>query len=108
MKLSIKKYLSGSLKHIVLTAVLGLSLHFTYADDISNTNNYLPNGKYRLFGSGRGEVQNIDNQIRLHGQLSQQAGNLHIQTSLYQGNLSYQQHFHNHGHREHSPFENKA
>ena len=108
MKLSIKKYLSGSLKHIVLTAVLGLSLHFSYADDITNTNNYLPNGKYRLFGSGRGEVQNIDNQIRLHGQLSQQAGNLHIQTSLYQGNLSYQQHFHNHGHSVHSPFENKA
>lgn len=108
MKQSIKKYLSGSLKHIVLTGVLGLSVHFSYADDITNTNNYLPNGKYRLFGSGRGEVQNIDNQIRLHGQLSQQAGNLHIQTSLYQGNLSYQQHFHNHGHREHSPFENKA
>ena len=78
MKQSIKKYLSGSLKHLVLTAVLGLSLHFTYADDITNTNNYLPNGKYRLFGSGRGEVQNIDNQIRLHGQLTQQAGNLSI------------------------------
>ncbi|MBR0128687.1 MAG: MafB family polymorphic toxin, partial [Neisseriaceae bacterium] len=99
---------SGSLKHIVLTAVLGLSLHFTYADDISNTNHYLPNGKYRLFGSGRGEVQNINNNIRLHGQLTQQAGNLQIETKNYQGNLSYQQHFHNHGHRQHSPFENKA
>ena len=108
MKQSIKKYLSGSLKHLVLTAVLGLSLHFTYADDITNTNNYLPNGKYRLFGSGRGEVQNIDNQIRLHGQLTQQAGNLSIETRFYQGDLSYQQHFHHHGHSVHAPFENKA
>ena len=115
MKQSIKKYLSGSLKNRVGNKLPTLRLfiilflaNVAYADDISNTNNYLPNGKYRLFGSGRGEVHNIDNQIRLHGQLSQQAGNLHIQTSLYQGNLSYQQHFHNHGHSVHSPFENKA
>ncbi|MBO7381416.1 MAG: MafB family polymorphic toxin, partial [Neisseriaceae bacterium] len=102
------KSLSGCLKHIVLTGVLGLSVHFTYADDITNTNNYLPNGKYRLFGSGRGEVQNIDNQIRLHSQLNQQAGNLQIETKNYQGNLSYEQHFHNHGHRVHAPFSNTA
>ena len=115
MKQSIKKYLSGSLKNRVGNKLPTLRLfiilflaNVAYAQDIAKTENYLPNGKYRLFGSGRGEVHNIDNQIRLHGQLSQQAGNLHIQTSLYQGNLSYQQHFHNHGHRQHAPFENKA
>ncbi|MBO4541649.1 MAG: MafB family polymorphic toxin, partial [Bacteroidales bacterium] len=105
---TIKKYLSGCLNAFILSAIFGLSIHSVYADEITNTNNYLPNGKYRLFGSGRGEVQNIHNNIHLHGQLTQQAGNLQIETRLYQGNLSYEQHFNNHGHQVHSPFSNTA
>ena len=105
---TIKKYLSGSLNAFILSAIFGLSIHSVYADEITNTNNYLPNGKYRLFGNGRGEVQNIHNNIHLHGQLTQQAGNLQIETRLYQGNLSYEQHFNNHGHQVHSPFSNTA
>ncbi|MBR1819981.1 MAG: MafB family polymorphic toxin [Neisseriaceae bacterium] len=106
---TIKKYLSGSLKNLRLLMILCLFAHTAYAqNDIAKSENYLPNGKYRLFGSGRGEVQNINNHIRLHGQLTQQAGNLSIETRLYQGDLSYQQHFHHHGHSVHAPFENKA
>ena len=108
MKKSIKKFFSGSLKHIVLTGILAISANVVMASDIANSDNYKPGGKYRLFGGGRGDVANLTNYIRVGGGLTQQVGNLAISTTTYSGGLSYEMQFHNHGWRVHSPFANEA
>ncbi|MBQ9259873.1 MAG: MafB family polymorphic toxin [Neisseriaceae bacterium] len=95
-------------KAIALLFALGLSANMAFADSIADSSNYLPGGKYRLFGGGRGTVTNVENNIRVGGGLTQQVGNLAISTTTYQGGLSYAQEFHNHGWRVHSPFANTA
>ncbi|MBP5789407.1 MAG: MafB family polymorphic toxin [Neisseriaceae bacterium] len=106
--MNIKKYLSGSLKLVVLTGVLAISANVVMASDIANSDNYKPGGKYRLFGGGRGTVTNLTNYIRVGGGFTQQVGNLAISTTTYSGGLSYEMQFHNHGWQVHSPFANTA
>ena len=103
---SLIKKLSGCLK-LVLAIIFSLFsslFNLAFADSITDTANYLPGGQYRMFGAGRGSVANLSNNIRMQGGLSQQAGNLAIETRIYRGNLSYTQEFNNHTWKEHSPF----
>ncbi|MBP3222297.1 MAG: MafB family polymorphic toxin, partial [Neisseriaceae bacterium] len=95
-------------KSIALFFALSLSVNLAFADSIADTSNYLPGGPYRLFGSGRGSIDNINNYIRVGGGLSQKVGNLSIETTTYKGGVSYTQEFHNHGWQVHSPFANTA
>ena len=96
------------MKKIALIFALVFSVNATFANDITKTENYLPGGKYRMFGAGRGDVSNVANNIHKTSTLSQQAGNLAIETNIYSGHLNYTQTFKHHGWHEHGPFTNTA
>lgn len=111
MKKSIKKYLSGSLKLVVLTGVLGLSVNFTCADtarDFTNRSNYMPGKPYRLFGTGRGDVTNLRGNVTRQGGMSYTVGNIQTDIATYGGKIEYNQEFLNHGWHVHSPFSSSA
>ena len=96
------------MKKIALIFALVFSVNTAFANDITKTENYLPGGKYRMFGAGRGDVSNVANNIHKTSTLSQQAGNLAIETNIYSGHLNYTQTFKHHGWHEHGPFTNTA
>ena len=111
MKQSIKKFLSGSLKVVVLTGVLGLSVNFACADtakDFMNRNNYLPGEKYRLFGGGRGSVNKLRGSVQQRGAVVHTTGAIQTTISSYGGEIKYNQSFSDHPHWEHSPFSSSA
>ena len=93
---------------MALVFALVFSVNATFANDITKTENYLPGGKYRMFGAGRGDVSNVANNIHKTSTLSQQTGNLAIETNIYSGHLNYTQTFKHHGWHEHGPFTNTA
>ena len=109
---TIKKYLSGSLKAVVLASVLGLSVNITLgADnprDFINRNNYLPGGKYRLFGNGRGAVTDLRGNVLSQGTIAYTAGPIHTTITSFDGKIEYNQRFSNHEYWEHSPFSSSA
>ena len=96
------------MKKMALVFALVFSVNATFANDITKTENYLPGGKYRMFGAGRGDVSNVANNIHKTSTLSQQTGNLAIETNIYSGHLNYTQTFKHHGWHEHGPFTNTA
>ena len=96
------------MKKIALIFALVFSVNTAFANDIIKTENYLPGGKYRMFGAGRGDVSNVANNIHKTSTLSQQTGNLAIETNIYSGHLNYTQTFKHHGWHEHGPFTNTA
>ena len=111
MKKAIKKYFSGSLKLVVLTGVLGLSVNFACADtarDFTNRSNYMPGKPYRLFGTGRGNVTNLRGNVTRQGGMSYTVGNIQTDIATYGGKIEYDQEFHNHGWGVHSPFSSSA
>ena len=109
---TIKKYFSGSLKAVVLASVLGLSVNITLgADnprDFINRNNYLPGGKYRLFGNGRGAVTDLRGNVLSQGTIAYTAGPIHTTITSFDGKIEYNQRFSNHEYWEHSPFSSSA
>lgn len=112
MKKSIKKFFSGSLKGFVLTVGLGLSTNIAFAADnprdFINRNNYLPGGKYRLFGNSRGAVTDLRGNVLSQGTIAFNTGPIQTTVTSFSGKIEYNQEFHNHGWRVHSPFSSSA
>ena len=97
------------MKKVVLFSVLALSVGSAFADtigDITNTINYLPGGKYRVYGPGRGDVAKLTGSVHRFGapNIQRMGGGLEIERQPYQGVIHYEQQFDNHGWRQHSPF----
>lgn len=97
------------MKKVVLFSVLALSVTGAFADtigDITNRNNYLPGGKYRVYGSGRGDVAKLTGSVHRFGApyIERIGGGLEIERQPYQGVVHYEQQFSDHGWQVHSPF----
>ncbi|MBO7080949.1 MAG: MafB family polymorphic toxin [Neisseriaceae bacterium] len=104
---SAQKTLSGFLK-LALAIVFSLLFNIAFADiapDFTKPENYLPGKKYRIYGSGRGEVTNLRGSVNLSGGLSSVSGSFGRETSVYDGNIQYEQVFHDHPYWEHGPFD---
>ena len=109
--MNMKIYLSGSLK-VVLAISLGLSTNIAFAADnprdFINRNNYLPGGKYRLFGNGRGAVTDLRGNVLSQGTIAYNTGPIQTTITSFSGKIEYNQEFHNHGWQVHSPFSSSA
>ena len=96
------------MKKVVLFSVLALSVTGAFADtigDITNTSSYLPGGKYRIYGTGRGEIAKLTGSVHRFGApYIENMGHLEVERQPYQGVVHYEQQFHNHGWEVHSPF----
>lgn len=97
------------MKKVVLFSVLALSVSGAFADtigDITNRDNYLPGGKYRVYGPGRGDVAKLTGSVHRFGapNIQRMGGGLEIERQQYQGVVHYEQQFSNHGWQVHSPF----
>ena len=105
------KHFSGSLKILGLSTIFGLSANISFADtarDFTNRSNYMPGKPYRLFGVGRGNVTNLRGNVTRQGGMSYTVGNIQTDIATYGGKIEYNQEFHNHGWRVHSPFSSSA
>ena len=110
MKKAFKQF-SGSLKVLSLSTIFCLSANISFADtarDFTNRSNYMPGKKYRLFGTGRGDVTNLRGNVTRQGGMSYTVGNIQTDIATYGGKIEYNQEFHNHGWRVHSPFSSSA
>ena len=95
-------------KKTALLAILGISTSFACANDLTKTENYLPDGPYRLFGAGRGNVEKLQGSVRLTGVQSFDSGPVHMDIHKYGGQIYYEMRFENHPYTEHGPFTSTA
>ena len=96
------------MKKIALIFALGFSVNTAFANDLRDTSLYTPGGKYRMFGSGRGTVEKVKNNIRRTSTISYDNGPTHVDIHHYSGQLTYEQSFSNHPLSEHGSFSNSS